>query len=156
MPDLLSHAASAYLAKNIKPKSSLFSRRYFGMVLFGVFLPDIVSRGTMALLPELTLTAQYFHTPIACFLQTVLISSLFIRKQRLRVFQAVTLGWILHQTFDLAQTNLGAGFYYVLWPIYDLPLRVPLLQATDWPWVATITVLMAVVSEKLLKKKKQK
>jgi hypothetical protein len=156
MPDLLSHAASAYLVKNVKPQSALFGKRYFGMVLFGVFLPDIVARGTMVLFPEWTLTAQFFHTPVACFLQTVLLSTLFIRKQRVRVFQALTLGWLLHQTFDLAQTNLGSGFYYVLWPLYDHPLRLGLFESSDWPWVALITVLMAIVSEFFLKKNARK
>jgi len=122
------------------------------MVLLGVFLPDIVARGAMAVFPEYTMQAQFFHTPVACFFQTILISCLFIRRQRFQVFKAITLGWILHQSFDLIQTTLGYGFYFPLWPLYGQAIKFPLLEATDWPGIAAVTALMALASEFLLKK----
>ena len=147
MPDLISHAASAFVFRNFFLKLKICQGPYFLMVLFGVFLPDFFSRGSMVLIPEFFIVSQFFHTPLGCFLQTLFISCLFIREQRLRVFTAITYGWILHQIFDAFQITLGPGFYYYLWPLYDQPLSLNIFLAGNWMYVAIISTLIALLTQ---------
>jgi hypothetical protein len=146
MPDLVSHAASAFVFRNIFMKLKICQGPYFLMVLFGVFLPDFVSRGSMVIIPEFFIVSQFFHTPLGCFFQTLFISCLFVREQRLRVFTAITFGWILHQVFDAFQITIGPGFYYYFWPLYDRALSLKVFLAEHWMYVALITTLVAVLT----------
>ncbi|QPJ63999.1 MAG: hypothetical protein G3M78_00685 [Candidatus Nitrohelix vancouverensis] len=155
MPDLISHAASLYVVKNCFVKSRVFSRSFFAMAMLGVFLPDIISRGVMKLFPAATMIAQYFHTPAACFFQALFISCLFVREQRYLVFWAITAGWVLHQVFDVFQHHLGPGLYFMLWPLYWEPIKIPLIQSTEWPLVAASTMTLAWVTGAVLARQKK-
>ena len=146
MPDLVSHAASAFVFRNIFLKLKSCQEPYFPMVIFGVFLPDFFSRGSMVIIPEFFLVSQFFHTPLGCFFQTLIISCLFVREQRFMVFTAITLGWILHQLFDAFQITIGPGFYYYLWPFYDKALSLKIFLAGNWIYVAITTTLVAVLT----------
>ena len=146
MPDLVSHAASAFVFRNFFNKLDICKRPFFFMLLFGVFLPDFVSRGSMLIASRFFLVSQFFHTPLGCILQTILISCLFVKKQRFLVFVAITCGWILHQVFDAFQSTVGPGYYYFFWPLYDEALSLDLFLASYWVYVATITILIAIVT----------
>ena len=117
------------------------------MVIFGVFLPDFVSRGCIVIIPEFFLVSQFFHTPFACFFQTLIISCLFVREQRRNVFTGITFGWILHQLFDAFQITVGPGNYYYFWPIYDKPLSLKIFLASHWKYVAILTTLVALLTD---------
>ncbi len=145
MPDLISHFSSAFLFRNFFSRF-WFAKKPFVMLLFGVCLPDIASRGAFVLFPQLFFQAQYFHTPFACFFQSLTISCFFVRKQRYQVFKAVTIGWILHQMFDLLQKHVGPGNYYFFWPIYPDPLSLDLVWAQYWPLIALTTASIALLT----------
>ena len=147
MPDLVSHAASAFVFRNIFIKLKSCQGNYFLMVLFGVFLPDFVSRGCIVIFPEFFHVSQFFHTPFACFFQTLIISCLFVREQRSMVFTGITFGWILHQLFDAFQITVGPGNYYYFWPIYDKPLSLEIFLASNWKYVAILTALAALLTD---------
>ena len=146
MPDLVSHAASAFVFRNIFLKLKSCQGNYFLMVIFGVFLPDFVSRGCIVIIPEFFLVSQFFHTPFACFFQTLIISCLFVREQRLNVFTGITFGWILHQLFDAFQITVGPGNYYYFWPLFDQALSLNIFLAGNWMYVAIITTLVAILT----------
>ena len=150
MPDLISHTASVFLARNFFSKFSVFKGNYFTIVLFGVIMPDLIARPAWIVSNQLFLSVQFFHTPIACFMQTILISCCFNTRQRVTVFYALNIGWVIHQAFDLLQLA-PTKYYYIFWPLYDQPITLGLFLVENWPWVALLTVLMAVLtSEKLL------
>ncbi len=156
MPDLISHAASAYLFRNLIPKLRICQKQFFILVLLGVFLPDIISRGAMILLSEESdffLTSQYFHTPFACFFQTLIISCFFIRSQRVTVFLALTTGWLLHEAFDVMQGVLGPGYYFILWPLSSQTFTLNIFPDSAWYYVAFLTTLTALLTNKTLIKK---
>lgn len=146
MPDLISHAASAFVFRNFFLRLKFCQGPFFLMILLGVFLPDFVSRGSMIIAPEFFLVSQFFHTPLGCFLQTLLICCLFVREQRSLVFTAITCGWILHQLFDSFQITVGPGYYYFFWPLYDEALSFDMFFARHWKYVALITSLIAALT----------
>jgi len=116
------------------------------MMLFGVFLPDFVSRGSILVAPELFIVSQFFHTPLGCFLQTLFISCWFVKSQRALVFIAITCGWIVHQLFDAFQIIVGPGYYYFLWPLHDQALSFDMFLSGNWKYVAVIISLVAIVT----------
>lgn len=146
MPDLVSHVASVYVLRNFFPKFRICRTPYIWMTIFGVFLPDVIARGVILVLPKSFLTAQFFHTPFGCFFQTLLISCFFVKEQRVGVFGAITAGWILHQTFDLAEVTLSPSYYYVFWPLYNQSISVNLILPEHWPYIAAATLLIALLS----------
>tara|TARA_B100000686_G_C16685523_1_gene914535 strand:+ start:485 stop:976 length:492 start_codon:yes stop_codon:yes gene_type:complete len=148
MPDLISHAASAFILKNCFAQLSLLRRKYFTVVLFGVVMPDLISRSALIFSPQWFASAQFFHTPIACFFQTVIISGCFKANQRIMVFYALSLGWILHQVFDLLQTTLDPGNYYIFWPLYNNPVQLGIFWADEWRWAAIFTTIVAILTSK--------
>ena len=157
MPDLISHAASAYLFRNLTPELSVCQKQFFILVLLGVFLPDLISRGAMVLAPDFLFIAQYFHTPFACFFQSLIITCFFIQSQKVIVFLALTTGWILHQGFDVMQGVLGPGYYFILWPLSYNSFSFGVFPDSAWYYVAFLTTLMAVLTSKaLIKKIKEK
>mgnify|MGYP001246578268 CR=1 FL=1 len=112
MPDIISHLASGYLVRNIQVKWKTFHYA-FPLILLGLVLPDLFSRPYWVIGPGFFFTSHYFHTPFACFLQTLAIASLFAPGHRRMAFRAITIGWILHQSFDLLQRSLDPGYYYI-------------------------------------------
>jgi len=153
MPDLISHAASAFVFRNLAPKLRICQKQFFVLVLFGVFLPDFISRGAMVLLPKHFIVFQYFHTPFACFFQTLLISCFFIKSQKVSVFWALTTGWVLHQGFDIMQATLGPGYYFILWPLSHDAFNLEVFPDSAWYYVAVLTTLTALLTNKILIKK---
>ena len=153
MPDLISHAASAYLFRNLTSKLKVCQQQFFVLVLLGVFLPDLIARGSAVLDREIFLAAQYFHTPFACFFQTVVISCFFVKSQKATVFWALTTGWMLHQAFDIMQSVLGPGYYFILWPLSNQPFSFGLFPDSAWYCVAFLTTLAAFLTNKSLIKK---
>jgi hypothetical protein len=145
MPDLISHAASVYIFRDLFSKLRV-CKSTFVLILLGAILPDVISRGAMVLAPAFYFPAQFFHTPLACLLQTIFISCFFVREQRLQTFNAITLGWIIHQCLDLFQFSLDEGGYYVFWPFYHHPVRLGLFWVEDWPIVAVGMVLVACIT----------
>ena len=157
MPDLISHAASAFVFRNLAPKLRICQKQFFVFVLLGVFLPDFISRGAMVLAPDNFLVFQYFHTPFACFFQTLIISSFFMKSQKVTVFSAITIGWVLHQAYDLMQGVLGPGYYFTLWPLSSRTFSFGIFPDSAWYYVAFLTTLMALLTnKKLIKKLKEK
>ena len=157
MPDLISHAASAYLFRNLTLKLRICQKQFFILVLLGVFLPDLISRGTMVLAPDFLLIAQYFHTPFACFFQTLIISCFFIKSQKVMVFLALTIGWLLHQVYDVMQGVLGPGYYFILWPVSHDAYSFGVFPDSAWYYAAFLTTLMAILTNPaLIKKIKEK
>ena len=153
MPDLISHAASAYLFRNLIPRLRICQKQFFILVLLGVFLPDLISRGAMVLAPDFLFIAQYFHTPFACFFQTFVISCFFVKSQKATVFWALTTGWMLHQAFDIMQSVLGPGYYFILWPLSNQSVSFGLFPDSAWYCVAFLTTLAAFLTNKSLIKK---
>lgn len=147
MPDLLSHIASVYIYRNIFPKLKL-NRIAFWAVLFGAFLPDLISRGIVLIDIRFYYSAQFFHTPFACLFQSLIISFLFVKHQRSIVFLAITIGWSFHQLFDLFQTSLDPFMYTVFWPVYVKPVRIGIFWSGYWYYVAGITVFFAIITMK--------
>jgi hypothetical protein len=145
MPDLISHIAATYIFRDLFSKLRV-CQNTFGLILFGAILPDLISRGAGVLTPTFYLPAQFFHTPLACFLQTLLISCFFVRQQRLQIFNAITWGWVIHQCFDLFQFSLDDGGYYIFWPFYHQPVRLGLFWVEDWPMVALGATLVACIT----------
>ncbi len=146
MPDLITHFSSAFLFRNFSSRFWFSKKPFFIMLLFGVCLPDIASRGAFVLFPHFFFQAQYFHSPFACFFQSIIISCFFVRKQRRQVFHAITIGWILHQVFDLLQKHVGPGNYYFFWPIYPDPISFNLIWAQYWPIIALATTSVALLT----------
>ena len=153
MPDLISHAASAYLFRNLTLKLRVCQQPFFVLVLAGVFLPDLIARGSAVLDREIFLAAQYFHTPFACFFQSLIISCFFIQSQKVTVFLALTTGWMLHQGFDVMQGVLGPGYYFILWPLSYDAFSLEVFPDSAWYHVAFLTTLMAILTNKALIKK---
>jgi len=153
MPDLISHAASAFVFRNLTPKLRICQKQFFVLVLLGVFLPDFISRGTMILASDFLLVGQYFHTPFACFFQTLIISCFFIKSQKVTVFWALTTGWVLHQGFDIMQGTLGPGYYFILWPLSYDAVSLGVFPDSAWYYVAFLTTLTALLTNKILIKK---
>jgi len=143
MPDLISHMASAYIFRNLFAKLEIIRKPFFYMFVFGVFLPDFISRGALVVFPDFFFIVQYFHTPFACFFQTLIVSSFFVKEQRCRIFLAITLGWILHDVFDAAQILIGGGYYYFFWPVYSQSVTMNLFWPHDWPYVAISALTLA-------------
>mgnify|MGYP004195461749 FL=1 len=150
MPDLISHAASAFVFRNLASKLRICQKQFFILILLGVFLPDLISRGAMVLAPKNFLVFQYFHTPFACFFQTLIISYFFIKSQRATVFLAITLGWILHQAYDVMQGVLGPGYYFILWPLSSQTFSFGIFPDSAWYYVAFLTTLTALLTNKAL------
>jgi hypothetical protein len=148
MPDLISHLSSAFLCQNFFSRPWFFNKPYFLLVLFGVSLPDLISRGIKVFSPDLFIPAQFFHTPFACFFQAVFISCFFVQEQRYRAFYAISIGWILHEIFDSLQRHIGPGNYYLLWPVYPEPVSFNLIWAQYWPGIAIVTSLTALLTNK--------
>jgi len=153
VPDLISHAASAYLFRNLTPKLRVCQKQFFILVLLGVFLPDLISRGAMVLAPDFLFIAQYFHTPFACFFQSLIISCFFIKSQKMMVFMALTTGWILHQGLDVMQGILGPGYYFIFWPLSYDAYSLAVFPDTAWYYVASLTTLIAILTNRALMKK---
>jgi hypothetical protein len=153
VPDLISHAATAYIFRNLASKLRVCQKPFFVLVLLGVFLPDLISRATLVFFPKLFYLTQYFHTPFSCFFQTIIISCFFIKSQRLIVFYAITIGWVIHQTLDVLQGFVGGGNYVVLWPFSNKTFGFGLFPATEWMYVILITTLTALLTNKLFIKK---
>lgn len=147
MPDLVSHAASGFIFRNFFPDWPS-CKKAFPLALLGVLLPDLLARPAVFLGPGFYYTFQYFHTPFACLLQAFIISCFFVSGQRVLVFRAVTLGWVLHQGFDLFQDSISPGYYYLFWPFYNQPMSLGLFWAGYWPWVTVATVLAALFTRK--------
>ena len=147
MPDIVSHLASGYLIRNFQNKSKIFQRA-FPLILFGLVLPDLFSRPYWIIGPGFFFTSHYFHTPFACFFQTLAITSFFAPVHRKLAFRALTFGWVLHQGFDLLQRSLDPGYYYIFWPLLNQPFRIGLFWAGNWPYVAIFTVLFAGLASK--------
>ena len=99
MPDIIGHLASGYLLRNLQLTRETL-RHAFPLVLFGLILPDLLSRPYWIIGPGYFFTAHYFHTPFACFLQTLVLSCFFAPGHRKMAFRAITLGWVFHQSFD--------------------------------------------------------
>lgn len=105
MPDLITHAAGAYLA-----------RRGFGLtgyavlLYLGVMLPDLLSRPLHILFPRYTWAAAAFHSPAGVFLACWLIALFFREDQRRRVFCFLFGGGMLHELMDLGQKHLVGGY----------------------------------------------
>ena len=157
MPDLISHAASAYVFRNLASGLRVYQKDFFVLVLLGVFLPDFIARGSAVLAREIFLTAQYFHTPFACFFQTLIISCFFVKSQKVTAFWALTTGWLLHQGFDLMQGILGPGYYFILWPLSYDAFSFGVFPDSAWYYVAFLTSLVAILTNReLIKKLKQK
>ena len=152
MPDLISHTASAYILNNLWTKWGKHQIA-FPMLLLGVFLPDILSRAAIFLGPEIYLTAQFFHTPLACFFQSTIISSCFIKDQQWLVLKALTLGWVLHQSFDLLQTSLDPLVYTVYWPFSARCVSIGPIWIGHWYYVAGITIFLAIITQQRILKK---
>jgi hypothetical protein len=132
--------------RNFLPNLRISRPPYIWMMICGVFLPDALARGILFFSQESFLTAQFFHTPFACFFQTLLISCLFVKEQRADVFNATTAGWILHQVFDLGEIALSPSYYYLFWPLSDRPVTLNLVLPEHWPYLAGGTVLIALLS----------
>ena len=145
MPDIISHLASGYIVRNFRFKWETLQRS-FPLVLFGLVLPDLLSRPYWIIGPGYFFTAHYFHTPFACFLQTLVLSCFFAPGHRNMAFRAITLGWVFHQSFDLFQRSLDPDYYYLFWPLLTRPFRIGLFWAGNWPYVAGATVLFAVIT----------
>ena len=157
MPDLISHAASAFVFRNLVPKLKICQKQFFVLVLLGVFLPDFISRGAMILTSENFLAFQYFHTPFACLFQTLIISCFFVKSQKVTVFWALTAGWMLHQAYDVMQGVLGPGYYFILWPLSSQTFSFGIFPDSAWYYVALLTTLTALLTNKtLIKKIKEK
>lgn len=147
MPDLLSHTAVVYIYRNLFPKLKL-NRTAFWAILFGTFLPDLISRGIVLIDDKYYYSAQFFHTPLACVFQSFVICFLFVANQRITIFFAITIGWFIHQLIDLFQTSLDPFMYTVFWPVYVEPVRIGVFWSGYWYYVTGITVFVAIVTVK--------
>ena len=110
-------------------------------------MPDLIARSMVIFSNQMFLSAQFFHTPIACFFQSMAISCLFKKDQRAMVFYALTTGWLIHQAFDLLQLS-PIEYYYLFWPSSDQTISIGLFYVDLWPWVAAITVFIAWLTSK--------
>ena len=147
MPELLSHTISAYLLKSFLPTKETV-RKGFPLILFGVFLPDLVSRGVVLISHDYYYQAQFFHTPFACVIQSMIISLLFIKQQRLLVFKSLTLGWILHQVFDLFQESLDPFMYAIFWPLSLKTFSLGIFWHGHWPFLAlSMAILLLLITK---------
>ena len=73
------------------------------------------------------------------------------------VFMALTTGWILHQGLDVMQGILGPGYYFIFWPLSYDAYSLGVFPDSAWYYVAFLTTLMAVLTNKaLIKKIKEK
>jgi hypothetical protein len=68
---------------------------------------------------------------------------------------AITTGWVLHQAFDVMQGILGPGYYFILWPLSSHTVSFGIFPDSAWYYVAFITTLAALLTNKTLIKKKK-
>ena len=111
----------------------------------------------MVLAPDFLFIAKYFHTRFACFFQTLIISCFFIKSQKVKVFLALSTGWLLHQVYDVMQGVLGPGYYFILWPVSNDAYSFGVFPDSAWYYAAFLTTVMAILTNgALIKKIKEK
>lgn len=73
------------------------------------------------------------------------------------VFLALTIGWLLHQVYDVMQGVLGPGYYFILWPVSHDAYSFGVFPDSAWYYAAFLTTLMAILTNPaLIKKIKEK
>ncbi|MBT6199947.1 MAG: hypothetical protein HOI21_05360 [Bacteroidetes Order II. Incertae sedis bacterium] len=126
MPDLLTHAASGYLAGRC-----FYSDHRVGLVVFGSILPDLMTRVPGIILQRfLELPVAHFfaafHTPTSLAVSCYGFSFLFAKPQRRLSFILMFSGSLLHFVLDLMQKQFYEPIYMPWFPLS--------LQAVQWSW----------------------
>ena len=124
MPDWMSHILIGLIfaeAFNIRKKS---------LVLLGALMPDLISKLFLLFfylgLPN-NIGLGSFHTPIMCFLLSILIAPLF-RYSRAKTILLVDIGLATHFLFDLAIRHFTSGmrlFFPFSMKVYRIDLMWP-------------------------------
>lgn len=115
MADLVTHLCTALLP------GALLRSRITPVVAFGTVLPDLFGRAVPLALerlydrgwpvpPELLWPWTALHEPVGWMLVSACCASLFVERQRWRVFGALCLGGALHTGLDVLQDHHGEGY----------------------------------------------
>jgi hypothetical protein len=130
MPDTFTHIALPYILKN-KIKHQIF----YISLLIGSVLPDYFREFFSLILPQdyFGFVIQ-FHSIISGIAISILISALFKKQQRTKIFFGIFSGYILHLSFDLLQGYPCGSQIYVLLPFLNA-LNIGLVQEADWIYI---------------------
>ena len=113
MPDWMSHLVVALIL------SEIFNIKKKSLVIFGVLLPDILSKGYLLLfyldIPN-SISFISFHTPFMAFLMSILIVP-FFRYNKVKTVLYFNIGCLSHFVIDMLNkhfTNIGTRIFYPL------------------------------------------
>jgi hypothetical protein len=149
MPDLITHAAIAHLARRPfefrNPSANPVPLRI--LFYIGVMLPDLMSRPWYILFPALHDWVIAFHTPFGMLVACAFASLLFERRLRKRAFGWLFLGTILHfitdclqkqvtgnnfWLFPLSWKNFGVGLFWAGEAIPFVPVWIALVLLMEF------------------------
>ena|SRR3989338_11581264 len=105
MPDWMSHLIIGLIL------AELFNVRKKSLVVLGAFMPDLIAKLDLVLFYfniKTFASFSYFHTPLMCFLISILIAPLF-RYDRLKTIILVNIGLISHFLSDLTMKHFAGG-----------------------------------------------
>jgi len=148
MPDLLTHLASARV-----PGAFLRDRRVQALLIFGSFLPDVVSKTLYWAAWTPSDFLEPLHSPLGLLLLSYA-AALFVEESLRRpAFAALFGGALLHVAVDMLKDNLGSGSSALFYPFstreYELgwidPENVVLLIPLD----VAVLALMAWLERRL-------
>ncbi|MBI4567812.1 MAG: class I SAM-dependent methyltransferase, partial [Planctomycetes bacterium] len=131
MPDVVSHAAAAYLVGDGR-------RREIVLFVLGGILPDALTRAWV-LLPKWGYEALTpLHAPVPMVAACALVSLFFAQAVRWEAFKLLLAGAFFHLFLDGLQAHLGGGYPWLFpfsWWTGEVPLFWPEDSMTLYPWL---------------------
>jgi len=143
MPDLVTHFTSAYILK-IPRRWSQFCVAFY----IGVFLPDLLSRPLLILLPQWDRGIISVHTPAVTAVFCLLIAQFFDENIRSGVRTNLLLGAMLHFCLDFLQIQIIESYFWFFpfsWKTFDFGLIGPEESLKLVPFWIALVILIEVV-----------
>lgn len=150
MPDLVTHAAIAYLFRVGT------GRRHVPAFVAGSYAPDLLCRvpalfftmvnARVAPMPDVLIYGwEPLHTPIGMLLSSFLLSRLFVPTQRNAVFGNLFGGMLLHLALDVLQEHWGVG-HLLLFPVTSWSYELAWVGSEDSVFAAPVLGLAALLT----------
>lgn len=148
MPDLVTHTAFAYLARNRK-----WNVHSLLLLIFGAMLPDLLTRPFMAFFPDYTYFFHTFHTPFCLLLIIFMLSVCFEPGEQLKAFAMISLGTLSHLLLDFFQFSVHERSYCWLFPFSYSDYQLGLFLTEDSLFVAPYLAILVLVDYFVTEKK---
>ena len=139
MPDAFTHIAiPTIFHKRIKKHFIL------PVFLIGTVVPDYARHIFSLFIPPVFDTARTeFHTILGAIFMSVLLSTIFNKKIRKRVFISLLAGHLIHFVFDMMQIFLVSKFY-LLFPL-KISFELGLFSESQWLYVFIFSFVVSAI-----------